>query len=92
MAWWHRLFVWGAKRPSEWYRVPIRLFSRDGKRSVELRQYRNGQVFFVDQIWVEGTTFKDRDEGAQIGPFESLAAAETAAVNRPWFGATDSST
>jgi hypothetical protein len=66
-------------------RVAFCLYSVDGKRGVEVRERSDGRAFFVEQVWVEGTTFKDRSPGEEIGPYETLEAAEAAAVSRPWF-------
>jgi hypothetical protein len=86
MAWWHRLFL-GNKAPSgrPEYRVAFRLYSQDGKREIEVRERRDGRAYFVEREWVEGTTFKDRGSGEEIGPYQSPEAAEAAAIARPWF-------
>jgi hypothetical protein len=86
MAWWHRFI----RRPDRVlaggvYRIPFRLYSKDGKRGVEVRERDDGTAYFVEQEWVEGTTFKYRRPGKEIGPFESTAAAEAAAIATPWF-------
>jgi len=73
------------------YRVAFSLYSKDGKRCSEVRERRNGTAYFVDRVWIEGTTFKDRGQGEEIGPYESPEAAEAAAVSRPWFNHGDSS-
>ena len=93
MAWWHRLFSPKAGAPSESsdYKVPFRLYSADGKRGVEVRERRNGRAYFVEQEWVEGTTFKNRGRGEEIGPYETPEAAEAAAVARPWFSGRENS-
>ena len=67
------------------YQVAFCLYSKDGKREVEVRVQRDGRAYFVDREWVEGTTFKDRGRGEEIGPYETAEAAEGAAVVRPWF-------
>ncbi len=87
MAWWRRLF---SRRAGPFpggaeYVVPFRLYSKDGKRGVEVRVRRDGMANFVDQEWVEETTFKNRGRGEEIGPYESAEAAEAAAIARPWF-------
>lgn len=85
MAWWHRLFPRRAERfrSGVEYWVPFNLYSKDGKRGVEVRVRRNGLAYFVEQEWVEGTTFRNR--GEEMGPFETPEAAEAAAIARPWF-------
>jgi hypothetical protein len=71
--------------------VPYRLYSNDGKRAVEVRLRRDGFACFVDQEWVEGTTFKNRGLGEELGPYETPEAAEAAAVARPWFSRGENS-
>lgn len=85
MAWWHRLFPQKTRPLAAEYTVPFRLYSKDGKRSVEVRLRRNGLAYFVEQEWVEGTTFKNRGLGEEIGPYETPELAEAAAIVRPWF-------
>jgi hypothetical protein len=87
MAWWHRLFSrkTGMSSDGPGYRVAFCLYSADGKRSVEVRERRDGRVYFVERVWVDGTTFKDRSPGEEIGPYETLEAAEAAAASSPWF-------
>lgn len=91
-TWWHRFFRPRMAAPSEYleYRVPFCLYSRDGKRCVEVREHRDGTAYFVDREWVEGETFRDRGRGEEIGPYESPEAAEAAAVARPWFNGQNS--
>jgi hypothetical protein len=93
MAWWHRLFSRKTGMPSEYpeYRVAFCLYSADGKRSVEVRERRDGRAYFIERVWVEGTTFGDRRPGEEIGPYETPEAAEVAAVSRPWFSASKNS-
>jgi len=85
MASWHRFFRRAAPSNSPEYRVAFCLYSPDGKRCSEVRERRDGATYFVDRVWVEGTTFKDRGRGEEVGPYQSLKAAEAAAVSRPWF-------
>lgn len=94
MAWWHRFFIRRAIR--RWpanvaYTVPLRLYSNDGKRAVEIRMRRDGFAYFVEQERVEDTTFKSRGRGEEIGPYETPEAAEAAAVARPWFSRGENS-
>lgn len=93
MAWWHRLFSRKTGVDSECrdYRVPFTLYSKDGKRCAEVRERRDGRAYFVEREWVEGTTFKDRGRGEEIGPYETPEAAEAAAVARRWFHTGESS-
>jgi hypothetical protein len=67
------------------YRVAFCLYTKDGKRSVEVRERRDGRTYFVEREWIEGTTFKDLNPGEEIGPYDSPEAAEAAAISRPWF-------
>ena len=87
MAWWHQFFRTKVAGPSERpaYQVAFCLYSKDGKREVEVRVRRDGRAYFVDREWVEGTTFKDREGGEESGPYETAEVAEAAAVVRPWF-------
>jgi hypothetical protein len=65
--------------------VAFCLHGKDGKRGVEVPVQRDGRAYFLDREWVDGTTFKDRGRGEEIGLYESAEAAEAAAVVRPWF-------
>ena len=56
-----------------------------------MRVRRDGRAYFVEREWVEGTTFKDRGRGEEIGPYETPEAAEAAAVGRPWFSRGENS-
>jgi hypothetical protein len=88
MAWWHRLFSRNGGTPPDehdYYTIAFHLYSVDGKRGIEVRQRRDGQVYFIEQAWVHGTTFEDRSPGKEEGPYETLEAAEAAAVSSPWF-------
>jgi hypothetical protein len=88
MAWWD-VFFRARKRAPSAYRVAFNLYSRDGKRGAEVRERRDGSWYFVDQEWVQGTTFKYRAMAEEIGPFESSSAAEAAVVVRHWFNYGD---
>jgi hypothetical protein len=87
MAWWRQLIPrtrwWWPREVA--YEVRFRLYSEDGTRGAEVRGRRNGFAYFVEQEWVEGTTFKDRGQGQEFGPYDTPEAAEAAAVSRPWF-------
>jgi len=87
MTWWNRLFQRQTKSPLAGveYRVASNLYSRDGKRGIEVHELRNGQAYYVEQEWVEGTRFKYRTPRQTIGPFSSPGDAESAAVKTPWF-------
>lgn len=88
MAWWSRLLGWKSG-PSSLdgleYRVAFNLYSQDGRREVEVREFSNGETYVVEREWVEGLTFEDRHGGRMVGPFPSPAAAETFSVGTAWF-------
>jgi hypothetical protein len=67
------------------YRVAFNLFSEDGKREVEVREFQNGEVYVVEREWLEGATFKDRHPGRMVGPFPSVDDAEKFSVATAWF-------
>jgi len=73
------------------YRVAFNLYSDDGKRGVEVREFRNGKAYLIERDLVEGTTFKDRHDGRMVGPFATTADAETFIVATPWFCGRDAS-
>jgi len=91
MKWWTRL----VKREAESalhgleYRVAFNLYSADGKREAEVREFRNGETYIVEREWVEGTTFKDRHSGRMVGPFASPETAEKFIVSTSWFVGRD---
>lgn len=67
------------------YRTACNLYSRDGKRKVEVREFRIGETYLVESEWVEGTTFKDRHAGRMVGPFASPEDAEAFIIATDWF-------
>jgi hypothetical protein len=87
MAWWKQLFRGKAGPSLEGleYRVPFTLYSEDGKREAEVREFRDGRTYLVEREWVEGTTFRDRHSGKLVGPFSSPQDAEKFIVNTAWF-------
>jgi hypothetical protein len=91
MAWWSRFFTRKARSPLYGleFRVAFDLYSEDGKRRVEVREFSNGESYLVEREWVEGTTFKDRHSGRMVGPFASSADAESFIVATPWFRGHD---
>lgn len=70
------------------YRVACTLFSNDGKRSAEVREFTNGETYLLESEWIEGTTFTERHGGRLVGPFPSPAEAEQFIVATPWFNGT----
>lgn len=78
MAWWDRLLKRTAKSRLQGmqYRTVCTLYSEDGKRAAEVREFANGKTYLAESEWVEGTTFKDRHSGSMVGPFASPARAE----------------
>ncbi len=93
MRWWNRLFSRKSGSPlyALEYRVAFKLYSKDGKRGVEVREFRDGRSYLIEQEWVEGTTFKDRHSGKMVGPFASPEDAENFNVATPWFLGRDAS-
>lgn len=87
MAWWDRIFKrnTGSSLYGLELRVAFKLYSDDGKREVEVREFSNGETYLVEREWVEGTTFNDRHDGAMVGPFTSTEAAESFIVATAWF-------
>lgn len=86
MAWWQRLF---ARRDASIagmeYRVGSTLYSSDGKRAAEVREFSNGETYLLESELVEGAAFQPRHSGALIGPFPSPEQAERFIVATSWF-------
>lgn len=91
MMWFKRLFGPKAKRSLDglMYEITSTLYSKDGKRSAEVRNFSNGETYLLEGEWVEGTTFKDRHDGRLVGPFVSPDDAERFIVATPWFNGTE---
>lgn len=63
----------------------FKLYSKDGKRTADVLEFRNGETYVDEQEWVEGTTFKNRHSGSLVGPFNSPTDAEVFILATPWF-------
>lgn len=69
----------------EEYRSAFTLYSVDGKRAVEVLEFRNGETYLDEQEWFEGTAFRNRHAGRLVGPFASPEDAEKFIVATSWF-------
>lgn len=67
------------------YRVAFILYSEDGKREAEVREFSNGETYLAERERGEGTTFNDRHGGRMVGPFASPKHAEIFIVATAWF-------
>ncbi|KRB49515.1 hypothetical protein [Phenylobacterium sp. Root700] len=87
MEWLDRLFRRAAKLALDGssYRTACTLYSEDGERAVEIREFSNRKTYLVESEWVEGTTFTDRRSGSMVGPFKSPAHAERFITSTAWF-------
>jgi len=72
-----------------YYRVACTLYSNDGKRAAEVREFSNGETYLLESEWVHGTTFAERHDGRLVGPFASPIEAEHFIVATPWFNGTE---
>ena len=66
------------------YRVAFTLYSEDGKRKTEVREFSNGETYLAEGE-LEGKAFKDRHSGRMVGPFATPADAEKFIVATEWF-------
>jgi hypothetical protein len=67
------------------HRVAFSLYSRNGRRGIDVHVRDDGQAFYVEREHVEGAVWKDREGRPAVGPYGSLQAAEAAAIVSPWF-------
>ncbi len=91
MKGWKQLFrrKAGEKLDGTTYRVTSTLYSGDGKRSAEVREFSNGKTYLLESEWVEGTTFEARHDGRLVGPFASPKLADRFVVATSWFNGTE---
>jgi len=61
------------------------LYSVDGNRAAEVLEFRNGETFLDERVWIGGTTFKNRHSGQLVGPFASPDDAKKFIVAISWF-------
>ena len=71
------------------YWVAFTVYSKDGKRAAEVREFSNGETYLLESEWVEGTGFAERFEGSLVGPFASPTHAEHFIIATPWFHGTE---
>jgi len=66
------------------FQVAFSLFSEDGKREVEVREFQNGEVYVVERELADGG-FSHRHSGRMVGPFPSAEDAERFSVSTARF-------
>ena len=87
MRWWRR-FLKAKSEASlngQMFRVAAALYSQDGQREVEVREFRNGRTYLVERELGDSGTFVDRHSGSMVGPFKSPQTAEKFIVATDWF-------
>ena len=91
MMWWKRLLsrLTHKSLNGAMYRVTSTLYSSDGKRAAEIREFDNGATYLLESNWVEETTFRERHGGKLVGPFASPKHAERFIVATAWFNGAD---
>lgn len=66
------------------YHVTATLYSSDGKRSVEIREFSHGDTYLLESEW-DKETFRERHDGSLVGPFVSPKRAEKFIISTNWF-------
>jgi hypothetical protein len=91
MRWWSQIFKWKTKSKLYGleYTVAFKLYSQDGKREVEVREFSNRETYLVEREQVDGGAYNDRHSGRMVGPFASPEQAEKFIVATPWFCGRD---
>ncbi|WP_292939005.1 MULTISPECIES: hypothetical protein [unclassified Novosphingobium] len=90
MAWLKRFYRFLAK-PSlngRNYQICCTLFSNDGKRAAEIREFDTGGTYILESEWTEGGVFKARFSGRLVGPFPNPVDAEHFIIGTDWFNGT----
>lgn len=67
------------------YRSVCKLYSRDGRRAVDVLEFDTGETYLDELEREDATTFRNRHDGCLVGPFASPAEAESFVVATPWF-------
>jgi predicted urease superfamily metal-dependent hydrolase len=90
MKWLYRVIGRPSNKPIDGveYRVTSTLYSLDGKRSAEIREFSHGDTYILESDFVNGG-FKERHDGGLVGPFVSPKRAERFIVSTRWFEGDD---
>ena len=87
MNWWRRLL--GARGNASLdrltFRVPFTLYSEDGQRQAEVREFSNGQTYPLERERDEKGVIVARHSSSLVGPFRSPKAAQRFIVRTDWF-------